>query len=234
MDVDFRGLQERLRQRVLAEIREGRLTGLRLASETGFRQAHISNFLNSKRGLSLEAMDAVLRARGWNLADLLPECGNGRQQRRTLRANSPGVSWIPLVDAGNCHASEVPYDAAKNALRVMSARLEKVAEVPLTARGSWVRFVALRVSAKEAEAMKPRLTRGALAVVDRHAYAPGRPQAIYAIRAKAAPSDKIVMRYVERVRREWVMRAESPTVALEVLEDPGEIVGKVCMVIVEV
>lgn len=233
MDVDFRGLQERLRQRVLAEIREGRLTGLRLASETGFRQAHISNFLNSKRGLSLEAMDAVLRARGWDLADLLPECANGRQQRRTLRANSPGVSWIPLVDAGNCHASEVPYDAAKNALRVMSARLEKVAEVPLTARGSWVRFVAVRVSTEEAEAMKPRLTRGALAVVDRHAYAPVQRGAIYAVRERTA-SDKIVMRYVERVRREWVMRAESLTVALEVLEDLGEIVGRVCMVISEV
>ena len=35
----------------------GELTGLRLVEQSGFKQAHISNFLNCKRGLSLEGMD---------------------------------------------------------------------------------------------------------------------------------------------------------------------------------
>lgn len=242
MDVDFRGLHERLRQRVLAEIREGKLTGLQLARAAGFRQAHISNFLNSKRGLSLEAMDAILRARGWKLSDLAPECAKSRQQRLSLRASSPGVSWIPLVDAGNCHASEIPYEAAKNALRVMSARLEKMAASPPNVRDSWVRFVALRVSAEDAEAMKPKLTRGAVAIVDRHAHVPGDRGAIFAVRvplpartlAAGAPAHKIVMRYVDRVQREWVMRAENPAVTLEPLESTAQIVGRVCMVVSEV
>jgi len=249
MDVDFRGLQERLRQRLLVEIREGRLTGLQLAREVGFRQSHISNFLNSKRGLSLEAMDAVLKTRGWKLADLLPEYTNIRQRRRSLQANSPGVSWIPLVDAENCYASEIPYEAMTNALRVMSSRLEKAAPVRPGSRDHWVRFVAIRVSAENAEAMAPRLTRGAMVIVDRHAYAPER-RSVYAVRgttptsAKAAedeapalrsgaPRSRIVMRYMERVGRDWVMRAENSAVALVSVSDAAEIVGRVCMVISE-
>ena len=234
MDVNFRGLQDRLRQRLLAEIEAGKLTGLELARAAGFRQAHISNFLNSKRGLSLEAMDAVLKARGWKLSDLLANRENERQRRRSLHANSPGVSWIPLVDAKNCHASEIPYEGTKNALRVMSARLERMAPVQHNDRGSWVRFVAMRVSSADAEAMSPRLARGTMAVVDRHEYEPGSRGAIYAVRVKTRARDEIVMRYVEWVGREWVMRAESPDVALAALTDAAEIVGRVCMVVMEI
>ena len=56
----FRALQENLRKALWERIEEGDLTGLRLARETGFKQAHISNFLNRKRGLSVEGMDKVL------------------------------------------------------------------------------------------------------------------------------------------------------------------------------
>ena len=55
----FRTLQENLRKTLWGRIDEGDLTGLRLAEQTGFKQAHISNFLNRKRGLSLEGMDKV-------------------------------------------------------------------------------------------------------------------------------------------------------------------------------
>lgn len=40
----FRVLQEKLRNTLLDRIDEGDLTGLRLAQQTGFKQAHISNF----------------------------------------------------------------------------------------------------------------------------------------------------------------------------------------------
>src|SRR5208282_2113134 len=58
----FKVLQENLRKTLWHRIEEEGLTGLRLAQQTGFKQAHISNFLNRKRGLSLEGMDKVLRA----------------------------------------------------------------------------------------------------------------------------------------------------------------------------
>lgn len=67
----FRVLQEKLRNTLLDRIDEGDLTGLRLAQQTGFKQAHISNFLNRKRGLSLEGMDRVLAVQHLSVLDLL-------------------------------------------------------------------------------------------------------------------------------------------------------------------
>ena len=67
----FRALQENLRKTLWSRIEEGDLTGLHLAAQTGFKQAHISNFLNRKRGLSLEGMDKVLNVQHLSVLDLL-------------------------------------------------------------------------------------------------------------------------------------------------------------------
>src|SRR5262245_36200523 len=67
----FRTLQDNLRKALWQRIEEGDLTGLRLAEQTGFKQAHISNFLNRKRGLSLEGMDKVLSVQHLSVLDLL-------------------------------------------------------------------------------------------------------------------------------------------------------------------
>src|ERR1700730_9854740 len=67
----FRVLQDKLRRAIWERIGEGDLTGLRLAQQTGFKQAHISNFLNKKRGLSLEGMDKVLTVQHLSVLDLL-------------------------------------------------------------------------------------------------------------------------------------------------------------------
>src|SRR5437773_3770834 len=67
----FKTLQENLRKTIWGRIDEGELTGLRLAEQTGFRQAHISNFLNRKRSLSLEGMDKVLNVQRLSVLDLL-------------------------------------------------------------------------------------------------------------------------------------------------------------------
>lgn len=56
----FKLLQNNLRKTLWERFDERVLTGLRLAQQTGFRQAHISNFLNKKRGLSLGGVDKVL------------------------------------------------------------------------------------------------------------------------------------------------------------------------------
>src|SRR5438477_2968017 len=67
----FRTLQDNLRKTLWQRIDEGDLTGLHLAEQTGFKQAHISNFLNRKRGLSLEGMDKVLSVQHISVLDLL-------------------------------------------------------------------------------------------------------------------------------------------------------------------
>src|SRR5215467_14659372 len=67
----FKALQENLRKTLWDRIEEGELTGIRLAQQTGFKQAHISNFLNRKRGLSIEGMDKVLHVQHLSVLDLL-------------------------------------------------------------------------------------------------------------------------------------------------------------------
>src|SRR6266480_3801992 len=67
----FRSLQDNLRRTLQQRISAGELTGLRLANQTGFRQAHISNFLNRKRSLSLDGMDRVLSVQRLSIPDLL-------------------------------------------------------------------------------------------------------------------------------------------------------------------
>ena len=46
---------------LLSRIDREVLTAAVLARQTGLQQPHISNFLNSKRRLSLQALDRVLR-----------------------------------------------------------------------------------------------------------------------------------------------------------------------------
>src|SRR5215470_8139544 len=67
----FKALQDNLRKKLWERIEMKELTGLRLAGQTGFKQAHISNFLNRKRGLSIEGMDKVLKVQDISVLDLL-------------------------------------------------------------------------------------------------------------------------------------------------------------------
>src|SRR5271157_944052 len=60
MKIKFQSLQDSLRAGIWARLERGELTGKSLAHKAGFQQAHLSNFLNGKRGLSLQAMDRLL------------------------------------------------------------------------------------------------------------------------------------------------------------------------------
>ena len=64
-------MHERLRLELLRRIQRGTLSVSLLARQTGFGQAHLSNFLHSRRQLSLEAMDRVLTAQHMSAGDLV-------------------------------------------------------------------------------------------------------------------------------------------------------------------
>src|SRR5258707_2916959 len=70
--MNFQDLHELLRVELLRRIERGTLTGSRLAHQAGFQQAHISNFLNRKRSLSLEGLDRVLAAQNLTIDQILP------------------------------------------------------------------------------------------------------------------------------------------------------------------
>jgi len=89
-------LENSLRAHIWARIHRGELTGAGLSRDAGFQQAHMSNFLNARRGLSPEAMDRlpdVLQIDVLDLAD--PEELRVRALRRPERASS--FDRVPLV-----------------------------------------------------------------------------------------------------------------------------------------
>lgn len=64
-------LAENLQKILWQRIDARELSGLRLAQQARFQQAHISNFLNPKRGLSLDGMDKIVSAQRLSIFDLL-------------------------------------------------------------------------------------------------------------------------------------------------------------------
>src|SRR5271163_2588161 len=70
--MNFQDLHELLRVELVRRIERGTLTGSRLAQQAGFQQAHISNFLNRKRALSLEGLDRVLASQNLSIDQILP------------------------------------------------------------------------------------------------------------------------------------------------------------------
>ena len=51
---------------------KGELTTVEIARRIGVRQAHVSNFINGRRGLSFAVADNLIFALGISLYDLLP------------------------------------------------------------------------------------------------------------------------------------------------------------------
>src|SRR5271169_1251932 len=94
----FQQLQENLRAVLWERITAGRLSGMRLARDAGFQQAHISNFLNRKRGLSLEAMDKVLASQKLSVLDLLDPADINKRASIPPPAEE-GFENVLLVDA---------------------------------------------------------------------------------------------------------------------------------------
>ncbi len=231
----FKGLQENLRKALLQRIGEGTLTGLRLAEQTGFKQAHISNFLNCKRSLSLEGMDKVLSVQRLSVLDLLdPEEVN---KRATIGAPSEDeFDNVFLVD-GSVAASQ-PLIMSMKVREIQKFRrsfLRKIRADLHGKRGNWVRFVAIRAEG-DAISMYPRLRPGATVLIDRHynslePYRRGEPN-LYAVYVKGACR----IRYVERAGKNLVVRPHNQGYSVEIVplenqQTPADyLVGRVCHV----
>ena len=70
--MNFTQMHERLRLELLRRIQRGTVSVSLLGRQSGFGQAHLSNFLHGRRQLSLDAMDRILAAQHLTVADLLP------------------------------------------------------------------------------------------------------------------------------------------------------------------
>ncbi len=235
--MNFADLHELLRLELVRRIDAGTLTGTRLAQQTGFRQAHISNFLNRKRALSLDGLDRVLEAQRLSVDQILPLA---LESSTTPVSPVDGpIESIPLVSPSVAmdHPRIAPA-AVLDSLPLAAERLYHVRPRGSAGRSTWQRFVAIRVDSQQAAAMSPSLPTGALAVLDRHSlslapdHAP--EPAIFAVRSGSA----LLLRFVELDDDRLILRPAALATPIQLVPlAPGQppsslLVGRLILVLV--
>ena len=235
----FRQLQDNLRRRLLERIARGEASALRLANQTGFKQPHITNFLNRKRSLSLEGMDRVLNVQKMSVLDLIdPDEIN---KRASILPPTEGDFENVLLVEGTIAAGEplVTSERVKDILKFKKSFLKRLRPATESPRDGWQRFVLVKVDTHDGMSMYPRLLPGATVLIDRHynslePYRKSEPN-MYAVRKDGGATVK----YVELAGRNLVLRPhnQSYPVSIVPIEDgktfADYIVGRICHVAIE-
>jgi hypothetical protein len=212
--MNFSQLHERVRIEILRRIDRGVLTPSMLARQTGFVPAHISNFLNCKRMLSLAALDKVLFSQGLTVADLLDAVAPVSRASRGARYQS-----VPVVSNSTAiYNSLVPPSMVLDVLKIRSGLLRDLRSKCSARRRAWDRFVGVRIGLQQAESMRPVLPVNATLLIDRHYNSATeyshRHRTIHAVRY----GNLLRFRYVEVVRGQLVLRPHNLAYPIELLE----------------
>ena len=234
--MNFHDLYELLRLELLSRIELGNLTGTGLARQAGFRQAHISNFLNRKRALSLDGLDRVLAAQNLTVEQIMPIEISAASSPPTTDA----IDAIPVVSPSTAmNEACVRPGAVIETIHVSASRLQANRSRPSLKYAHWHRFLAVRADAQQTAAMDPIIAPGAIVVMDRHytSLAPyhAHQRTLYAIRCGAG----LGLRYVEFDHGTLILRPLSlafpvQIIALGAHESPTDyLVGRVCLVVSE-
>lgn len=228
-------MHERLREELLRRIQRGTLSVSLLARQSGFGQAHLSNFLRSRRQLSLEAMDRVLAAQHLTVADLLPAV-----HQASLWPAGVDDSAVPVVSHYTAlFEPMIRSTAVQSVLHLPAAALQSVRARPSSTRRSWQRFVAVRIPSGDAAPMEPLVLSDAIALIDRQynsflPYRAGRAN-LYAVRN----GPHLTMRYVEFHSRHLILRPHNIAYPVELIDvDPDEppnelLVGRAALILNE-
>src|ERR1700726_3365376 len=235
----FRVLQDNLRKTLWRRIDEGGLTGLRLAQQTGFKQAHISNFLNRKRGLSLEGMDKVLVVQHLSVLDLLDP--GEVNKRASIMPPSDGEFENVLLTDGPVAATQPSIASmyVKKILKFKKSFLKKLKAETEGNREQWQRFVLIKVDGHEGMSMYPRLMPGATLLIDRH-YNSLKPYRKGEFNMYAVLKDgSCTVKYVEVAANHIILRPHNQSYPIEVMAmEEGKslgdhLIGRVCHVGIE-
>jgi hypothetical protein len=231
----FKILQDNLRKVLWERIEAGELTGLRLAQQTGFKQAHISNFLNRKRGLSLEGMDIVLSVQHLSVLDLL-DPSEVNKRATILPPSGDEFENVLLTDASTAARPLIASMDVIEILKFKKSFLSKLKSETEGDRSGWQRFVLIKIDARDATPMHPRLAPGSMLLIDRHynalkAYRKGEFN-MYAV----LKNDTCTVRYVEVAGNHLILRPHDQSSPLEVLAmEDGKtatdyLIGRICYV----
>ena len=233
--MNFTQMHERLRLELLRRIQRGTLSVSLLARQTGFGQAHLSNFLHSRRQLSLEAMDRILAAQYLSAGDLLPAA----YQSASLSLGEES-SAVPVVShAAALFEPHIRPAAIQFMLQLPVGVLEYMRTRASSSRRAWQRFVAVRILAGDALPMEPLVQPEAIVLIDRHytslaSYRPNRPN-LYAVRHGA----HLTLRYVDFLSNRLVLRPHNIAFPVDLIEiksteSPGDLLaGRVALILNE-
>ena len=227
-------LQNRLRVLVRERIEARELTGTELASRAGFQQAHVSNFLNQRRGLSVEAMDRVMEVLRVEVRDLMPE-----ERRRAAESGEAGFESVPVVGRGVLLQSDFAACDILEYLRFKKSFLRRIRAEMANQRRNWQRFVLIKADKESGAAMRPRLLPGATLLIDRHynslrSYRRREPN-LYVVKS----GEMCTVRYVELQGNQLTLRPENQIYALGYVQlGKGEtfadfVVGRVAHISIE-
>lgn len=233
--MNFTQMHERLRVELLRRIQRGTLSVSLLARQTGFAQAHLSNFLHSRRQLSLEAMDRILAAQRLAVADLLPDT----RQAELWPEGADGIA-VPVVSHSVAlFEPQIRPAAIEFLLHLPAASLQSMHARGLNARRTWERFVAIRVPPADSLPMDPLVLPETIALIDRHynSLLPYRPdrQNLYAVRN----GSHLTLRFVEFLASRLVLRPHNNTFPVHLIEvnpeeSPNELLaGRIALILNE-
>jgi hypothetical protein len=236
-DMTFEDLHEFLRLELLRRIDRGLLTGVTIARQAGFRQAHISNFLNRKRALSLSGLDRVLASQNLTVSEIMPIDLNASADSTPAEG---AMEAVPVVSSSTAMEEAVVRPGSMiEAIHVSASQLKNCRSRPSPKFAGWQRFVAVRADAQQAAAMEPMIPPGATLVLDRHynSLAPYRAhhRTLYAVRSGLG----LALRFLDFDEGRLILRPLSPEYPVQLLAPAGHetaadyIVGRVCLVISE-
>ena len=205
-------------------------------------KAHISNFLNRKRALSLDGLDRVLASQNLTVDQILPVDLAAAQSPIPTQTSDP-IEIVPVVSpSAAMDEARIPPSAIIETIQVSASRLNSNHANRVrtsTSHAHWQRFLAIRADTQQSAAMDPLVSPGAIAVLDRHynSLAPYRAHqsTLYAVRWGAA----LLLRFVDFDEGRLILRPYSRNFPVQLLplathETPADyIVGRVCLVFSE-
>ncbi|HLI62644.1 MAG TPA: hypothetical protein VKV05_04540 [Terriglobales bacterium] len=236
--MNIQDLQDQLRVHIRTRIGRGEWTGVSLARAADFPQGHLSNFLNARRGLSLESMDRLLDTLGIGLLDLVDE--QEIRARARLPNSKDDVEKVAVVAAENAALARFAPHQILGTRAFSKSFLRRLKPRDAEDRRDWLRFVLIQLDVKRARRIFPLAAAAATLLIDRH-YSSLQPYRrllpnLYAVRT----GESCALGYVSLFGDALVLRPRDPRQELELLKiGRGRsyseyIVGRVCHVGLEV
>ena len=225
--------QNQLRVHIRARISRGELTGSALAREASLPQGHLSNFLNSRRGLSLDSMDRLMIALHLGVLDLTR--GEELQAHRQKRRGRENLEPVAVVSAEHAALARFRADQVLETRNFNKSFLRRLRPQPAVDRSDWLRFVLIKLDRESSGGFFPRSIAITL-LVDRY-YNSLQPYRrffpnLYAL----SLAGRCVAAYISVCDNCLMLRPREPRDPIEVVRiEPGRsysdyIVGRICHV----